>query len=139
MFDLKKLDDMTDELWTLRKIVFDLSWKETLIDPHGHEDIYVKCKLCDGPLWDYDFGNYEEVLHAQTNYPHTEKCPFRRAHEFFERCPIVQQQNEDGTWSLSEPLPVQGFIARTELWLRKRGFDRAAKLLAWIDERGLGR
>lgn len=49
----------------------------------------------------------------------------------------IHQQNEDGTWSEATPLPWMGWKAKTENWLRQRGFRRLPNFLAWWDERGL--
>lgn len=51
----------------------------------------------------------------------------------------IHQQNPDGSWSPAEPLPMQGWKARAEERVRRRGFKRLANLLARWDERGLGR
>lgn len=52
---------------------------------------------------------------------------------------MTQQQNPDGSWSEATPLPYQGRVARTEDWLRRRGFRRLALVLARWDERKLGK
>lgn len=48
------------------------------------------------------------------------------------------QQNEDDSWSPAEPIPMQGWKGRTEMWCRRHHFRRLANLLGWWDERGLG-
>jgi hypothetical protein len=50
----------------------------------------------------------------------------------------VQRQNSDGSWSPDEPIPMQGWKARLEVWCQRRGYRRFAKFFAWLDERGLG-
>jgi hypothetical protein len=50
----------------------------------------------------------------------------------------TMQENPDGSWSEATPLPMQGWKARLEERLRKRGWKRLPNLLAWWDERGLG-
>lgn len=52
---------------------------------------------------------------------------------------VNQQQNPDGSWSEATPLPFYGWKARTEQWLRRRGFERATRVMGAWDERGLGR
>jgi len=45
----------------------------------------------------------------------------------------------DGRWVEAAVIPMQGVVARTEEWLRKRGFTRIPNLLARFDERNLGK
>jgi hypothetical protein len=49
------------------------------------------------------------------------------------------QQNPDGSWTPATPIPLQGWKAKLEQRLRRRGFRRLANLLGAWDERGLGR
>lgn len=49
------------------------------------------------------------------------------------------QQNPDGSWSEATPLPYYGWKAKTEQWCRRHHLTRLANLLAWWDERGLGK
>jgi hypothetical protein len=44
------------------------------------------------------------------------------------------QQNIDGRWVEARPLPPQGFVARLEFALRRRGHHRIAGLLGRLDE-----
>jgi hypothetical protein len=50
----------------------------------------------------------------------------------------IHQQNPDGTWTRADAIPMQGWKARLEERLRRRGWKRLPNLLARRDERGLG-
>lgn len=43
-----------------------------------------------------------------------------------------------GEWRVAKSIPNTGWKAKTEQWLRKKGFKRLANLMAAWDERGLG-
>jgi hypothetical protein len=51
----------------------------------------------------------------------------------------VYRQQLDGTWRLAEPMRPTGILGRAEAWCRSRGLPLCARVLAWIDERGLAR
>lgn len=48
-------------------------------------------------------------------------------------------RNKNGTVESIKPLPYYGWKAKLESKLRRRGFNRMANILAWWDERGLGK
>lgn len=51
----------------------------------------------------------------------------------------VQKQNDDGSWSVAEPLPMQGWKAQLELFFWRVKMKRAASFMARWDEKDLGK
>lgn len=51
----------------------------------------------------------------------------------------VTMDDGTGRYVAAEPIPMQGWAAKTEAWARARGWHRLAGLLARYDERNLGR
>lgn len=52
---------------------------------------------------------------------------------------VVQKQNDDGSWSTAEPVPMQGWKAKLEGFFWRRNMKRSAVFMAKWDERSLGR
>lgn len=50
----------------------------------------------------------------------------------------VQRQNDDGSWSDAEPLPMTGWKAQLEQTFYRWNFPRLARFMGRWDERGLG-
>lgn len=51
----------------------------------------------------------------------------------------TSQQNEDGSWTDAQPLAMQGWKAKLELFFWRVKMKRAASFMARWDERTLGR